>query len=353
MADVRKVSSLWIKIGLGLYACICLVLFIWMRFPYDSLKYRIEDAMTGVLGGPVVLGHIEPSLLWGFRIDGLQIKGNQVASKLTISPKPWEILRGSLGFGYHAVLAAGEVDGKMRLPFKKSKRPMELTLDMANVDLNGMSKIFPQTMRPQGIISGDLSIMTARESFDKATGSLTLSWKKGSLPLGMPSLPFDALTFENLDLDGTIDKGLLNLEKVEFTGDYSGTMTGSMRLSRDIKKSRLNITGEVTLPEAMRKALGSDAMTSGQGTRFTLRGSVEKPRFRMLGSYAGRMARRPASVSDPSREMPAQTSRRVPERIRREVTPPSQETEPSVQEETLDLEPEDVEPQQPIEPEGE
>ncbi len=142
MAEVRKGSSLWITIGLGLYACICLVLFIWMRFPYDSLKYRVEDALSGVLGIPVTLGHIEPSLLGGFRIHGVDIKGDRLASRLTVSPRPWEIFRSSLGFGYHADLVTGKIKGRMRLPFRKSRRPMELTLDMANVDLKSFSRVF-------------------------------------------------------------------------------------------------------------------------------------------------------------------------------------------------------------------
>lgn len=353
MADVRRGSSLWIRVGLGVYACVCLVLFIWMRFPYDSVKLRIEDALTRVLGAPVVLGHIEPTLLAGFRINGIEIKGSRIAGEVTVNPRPWEVFRGGLGFTYHAVLAAGTADGRMRLPFRKSKRPMELTIDMENVDLSGMSTILPPAMKLQGVVSGEISLTTPRESFDKATGGLTLSWKKGSLPLGMPSLPFDALTFDTLDLEGSIDKGLLDLEKAEFTGDYSGSMTGSIRLSRDVKRSRLNITGEVTLPEAMRKALGSDSMPPGQGSRFTLRGSLEKPRFRLLGSNADRAARRPAAIPGRSVLVPAQNGRVTHEVTRREAAPPIQEAAQSYQGEDPDLEPQDVEPQLPSEPEGE
>jgi len=351
MADVRSRSSLWIKIGLGLYACICLVLFIWMRFSYDSLKYRVEDALSGVLGAPVVLGHIQPNLLWGFKVEGIEIKGTQVARKLTITPRPWEIFRNSLGFGFHADLTTGTTEGRMRFPFKKSKRPMEITIDMANVDLAGLSALFPPNLSPKGTVSGEFNLMTSRDSLDKAIGNCTLSWKKGSLPLGMASLPFDALTFENLDLDGTIDKGLLNIEKVEFTGDFSGTMTGSIRLAHDFMKSRLNITGEVTLPEVMRKALGTDSAAPGQSTRFSLRGSMDKPRFRMLGSYPGRMARRAVSsaLAAPV-QVPAPAEKTVPEKTNHGMTPPSVSPD---QEEDEGLDQEDENSQQLVEPEGE
>ncbi|MCU0576823.1 MAG: type II secretion system protein GspN [Desulfobacterota bacterium] len=353
MADVRARSGLWIKAGLGLYAFVCIVLFIWMRFPYDSLKYRIEDALTGVLGAPVALGHIEPSLLWGFRVDSIEIRGNQVAKKLSISPRPWEMFRSSLGFGFHADLVSGTTEGLMRLPFRKSKRPMEITLDLANVDLNGLSKVFPANMKPRGTVSGELNLKTPRDSLEKAIGSLALTWKKGSLPLGMVTLPFDALTFENLELDGTIDKGLLNFEKVEFTGDFAGTMTGSIRLSRDIKRSRLNITGEMTLPETMRNALGADSASSGQGTRFSLRGSIEKPRFRMLGMHGGVRAGRTTPSQDSSLQVPSPVARGVPGRARQEAVPQPQVEAPFEQGSDAEFDPDGLDTQQPTEPEGE
>lgn len=355
MADVRKASRLWTPIGLGLYACVCLVLFMWMRFPYDSLKYRAENALSGVFGAPVTLGHIEPSLLRGYKIQGVAIGGDQVATRLIITPRPWEIFRRSLGFGYHADLVTGAAEGRMRLPFRKSSRPLELTLDMANVDLKGFSKILPPNKILSGTVNGELRVTTPRESIEKAIGSLTLSWKNGSLPLGMPTLPVDALVFENLDLEGTIDNGLLSLDKVEITGDFSGTMTGSIRLSRDVRKSRLNLAGELSLPESLRTALGTDSASSGQGARFSLRGSIEKPRFRMLGSYAGRMARRPAASPAPSIQAPSNAVRDAITRARRQAAQPPQAGGPSEaeEEEFLDLEPDEVELQQPIEPEGE
>lgn len=353
MADVRKGSRLWITIGLGLYAGICLMLFIWMRFPYDSLKYRLEDALSGFFRAPVILGHIEPSLFRGFRIEGVEVGGTQVARMLTVSPKPWQILRGSLGFGYHADLVAGTVEGLMSLPYRKRSRPMELTLDMAAVDLNGLSRFFPPGVRPSGIVSGELSLTAPRDSIDKAVGALALSWKKGSLPLGMPSLPFDALTFENLELESSIDKGLLSIEKIEFTGDFSGTMTGSIRLSPEVRRSRLNISGEVTLPESMRQSLGAADGSPGQGSRFSLRGTIESPRFRMLDSYADRGQRSRVTAPGSSLQMPSRVPRTMTERPRREIPSARQAAPSSAQEVYDDLEPDDVDLQQPVEPEGE
>jgi type II secretion system protein N len=330
MADAAARYRILIKIGLCLYAFVCLVVFIWVRFPYDSVKYKLENVLTNVIGAQVTLGHIKPNLLWGFSADNMEIKGVPVARQITISPKPWDIFRGSLGFGFHADLLSGMTDGHMMLPFRKSKSPMDITVNMTNVDLSGLSKVFPPSLTPKGIVSGELNLTTLRSSLDKATGNLVLNWKKGTLPLGMESLPFDSLVFENLDFDGRIDKGLLNLEKVDFTGEFSGTMKGNIRFSNEVKRSRLAITGELNLPEAIKKSLGPLYDSSGQGNRFSLRGSIDRPRFRMLNMTPRRVMpigpvvgqEQEANIN--SLPQPSPLEHRQTERLKPETTSPNQ-----------------------------
>ncbi len=325
MVDAGPRYRILIKIGLGLYAALCLVVFIWIRFSYDSIKYKVEDALTNVIGNQVTLGHIKPNLLWGFTVERMEIKGVPVAKRLTISPKPWDIFRGSLGFGFHADLVSGMTDGHMMLPIRKDKSPMNLTVNMTNVDLAALSKVFPPNLTPKGIVSGELNLTTLRNSLDKATGNLALTWKKGTLPLGMESLPFDSLIFENLDFDGRIDKGLLNLEKVDFIGEFSGTMNGSIRFSSEIKRSRLAISGELNLPESIKKSLGPEYDSSGQGTRFSLRGSIERPRFRMLSTNGRQIPAGPVQDANTnSQQQPSPLERRQTERLKQEIAPPTQ-----------------------------
>ncbi|HVN72361.1 MAG TPA: type II secretion system protein GspN [Desulfomonilia bacterium] len=324
MADGAARYRRIVRIALGLYAFVCLVVFIWMRFSYDSLKYKIEDVLGNALGGQVTLGHIHPNLLWGFTVDGMQIKGAQVAKKLTISPRPWDFFRGSLGFAFHADLVSGTTEGHMSLPFQKDKKPVSFILDMASVDLSTLSKVFPPSMSPKGSITGELKLSTPRHSLDKAAGNLTLNWKKGTLPLGMASLPFDALVFDNLDLDGRIDNGLLTIEKAEFTGEFSGSMNGSVRFSNDFKRSRLAVTGELNLPEPMKKALGPEYDSGGQGSRFSLRGSIERPRFHMLSTSARRMPiAAPVQDMGAPAQVPQAVDRRPVERQRQEMAAPA------------------------------
>jgi type II secretion system protein N len=289
MARVSLRPNIPFKLLLGLYALLCLVFFTWIRFPCDALRPRMENALSSALGIPVGLGHVVPSLTGGLVVKGVEIHGTPIAKKLRITPRPWEALRGVIGLGYHAEMLSGEVKGGVDLPTKMSSRPMDVSVEMAEVDLGKLAAVFPPSWRPAGILSGEVRIASPGRAVDKTVGSMSLSWKKGRLPLGMPSLPFDALTFDTMELEGAIEKGLMKIERGEFSGEFSGSLAGTVRLGKDVRRSRINVTGELNLPEAMRTALGQDAPSPGQPLRFSLRGTMEMPRFRILGSRAGRL----------------------------------------------------------------
>jgi len=337
MVDAASRYRMLVRTGLGFYAIVCLALFVWLRFSFDSVKYKFEDSLTRILGSQVILGHISPTILGGLSIDGMEISGEKVVKKLSVSPKPWNVFRGSMGIGFHAELAGGNTDGRIIFPFRKSKTPMNITINMSNVDLAGFSKVFPPALSPKGVITGELNLTTMRNSLDKATGNLSLSWKKGTLPLGMVTLPFDALVFDNLDFDGKIDKGLLNIEKADFTGEFSGSMNGNIRFSKEIKRSRLAVMGELNLPEPMKKALGPEYGSPGQGNRFSLRGSIERPRFRMLGanmrSFSSVPAASPGTAPAPEttpagqpQVLPPPIARQGTDRVRQDSAAPAQPT---------------------------
>jgi hypothetical protein len=193
------------------------------------------------------------------------------------------LLIGTLGLGFNAAMpSSGEGEGFLMVPSRKSRKPMEISLSVANMDMSGLAVLFPPSVKPKGSVSGEFSLVTSRDSLDNAAGALTLTWKKGTIPLNLDTVPLDALTFETLDVDVRIEKGILSIAKADFAGEMSGSMRGSVRLSNALKRSRLNITGELTLPESMRGALGAGGETLGQPTRFSLRGSLDLPRFRMM-----------------------------------------------------------------------
>jgi type II secretion system protein N len=332
----RDNHPLWLKITFGLWAVVLFFFFAHKLFPYDMLKARVEDGLARNLGLDVTLGHISPGILWGFTVDGLDIKGVKVTRKLKVSPRWFDLLTGTIGFGFSAEFpSSGQGEGVLRLPPQKSRKPMEMALNLTDVNMSGLSVFFSQRAKPTGNVNCDLSFISPRESYDTATGSLSLTWKKGTLPLNFEGMPIDALTFENLVFDANIDKGVLSIEKADFTGEMSGTMRGNIRLSNDIKRSRMNITGDLILPPSLRSAMGLGTDTTGQGSKFSLRGSMDMPRFRMMilpGSRMSVPARLPQQSPAPQDAVKQQEPVRQMDMKRQQEAVPNQTIEPEDEE---------------------
>jgi type II secretion system protein N len=290
MADAHAKHPLWLKIGFGLSAFVLLLLFTHVLFPYDMIKARVEEGLSQNLGSDVSLGHIKPGFLWGFTVDGLDIKGVKIADKVKISPRLFDLMTGTLGFSFKVYfISSGLGEGYVSLPPQKSKRPLEMSLSLVNVNMSGLSFFFPPSVKPGGIVNGEFSIVTPRESFETATGFLSFNWNKGIMPVKFDEFPFNALTFETLEIDSNIEKGVLTIRKANFNGSMSGNMQGDISLSNEFKNSRLNITGEFNLPPAMRAVLGPGMASPGQGTKFSLRGNFDMPKFRMMSSFGSPM----------------------------------------------------------------
>jgi hypothetical protein len=104
----------------------------------------------------------------------------------------------------------------------------------------------------------------------------------------------------------------------------------------------------------MRKNLGSLVDPSGQPARFSLRGSVENPRFRMLNATGIRSSRRQMAgqqaIPLPA-AMPAE--RAAPERTRQVTAPPEPEPAPADQTGSEPFDDEEGQPRQNVEPEDE
>jgi type II secretion system protein N len=344
MAEKNAKHPLWLKIGFGFIAFILFLWFSHMLFPYDMLKAEVGEGLSQSLGMDVTFGHVSPAFLWGFTVDGIEVKGVKIAGKVKISPNLFDLITGITGFNFKMdFISSGQGEGFLRLPPQKSKRLMEISLSLTDVDMSGLSVFFPTTAKPNGKVNGELSIITPRESFDTAVGSFSFTWNKGTMPLKFEELPFDALTFETLVLDANIDKGVLSIRKANLTGAMSGNLQGNIGLSSDIKDSRMNLTGELNLPPAMKNSLGP-GLVSSQGLRFSLRGNLDMPKLHVITSLAGNM---PVTM----RTMP------VPQNM----TPPQQnamtQQDPVNQQNTgkqTDMRrPQESGTNQPIEPEGE
>lgn len=282
MDKAKRGYSFSARVGFTLYVLVCLVVFIYMRFPYDMLKDRLEQALSMALTADVSVGHMSAHLPLGLAADGLDINGVPVATRLTFRPELTPLLSGRLGVDVSARLVSGSLDGSVQTPLSDIGGSVELIVDADSVDPSSFSKFLPPHIQPKGSISGHAEIEGDPESMERIQGTVTMVWKDGSIPLDIPVLPMDALGFRTLQVDAHMDKGILTIKRAELNGDMSATVNGAIRLRDVLERSRLNLTGEVSVPENMKSMLGIRGDNASGGIKFSLRGTVGSPRFRVL-----------------------------------------------------------------------
>ncbi|MGI6387815.1 MAG: type II secretion system protein GspN [Desulfomonilia bacterium] len=286
MADEKTFSPRLAKAGIGLYLLFCLMLFILVRFPYDTFRGRLEETMSSLVGRPVTLGYISSSLPFGLKVEEMSIDENPFAKELKIRPGLISLLSGSLDLSVEAFFPSGSLSGSVRTPLDAMGESLSVTARMDNLDSQALQHLFPSGVCPRGIITGTIDISRPNASPREMEGRADIIWKDGYLPivhspLNLP-LPLDGIQFTTLKLESAMEKGLITLEGLELAGDISGSVKGSIRIMEPLSRSRLNLSGEVSLPPDLALLLGAQAGSSTGGMRFSLRGTLDRPRFRLL-----------------------------------------------------------------------
>ncbi len=281
MAEVKRGSPLLEKIGITIFFLICLVLFTYIRFPYDAFRGRLENTISSMVGQPVTLGRVHSRLLFGFKVDGLSINEVVCAKELLLKPHLFSLLTGRIGMDVKALFPAGSLACSFDKPYGSAKRPVYAKVKMDKVDSALIHTLFATGFQPKGLMSGSIELMGPNTLLSEMSGKSNIVWNDGFFPLPGSQLPMDGLKFKVMEMNSRIERGLLTLEKMELKGDMSGTMSGAIRMMDPFARSRLNLTGTMNLPPG--SAPSTDAGFQ-QGIKFSLRGTLDRPRFRILGS---------------------------------------------------------------------
>jgi type II secretion system protein N len=181
-----------------------------------------------------------------------------------------------------AVFPSGSLAGRVRTPFGAGEGTLGVSAQMDGLDARVFHPLFSSEFRPKGVLSGSVELDGPSASLREMGGKANIAWENGYVPLPVPLLPIDGIEFTTLRIDSVMEKGLITLQKVELAGDISGTVQGSIRIMEPLPRSRLNLTGELTLPPDIALITGSPRRPASERVRFSLRGTVERPRFRIL-----------------------------------------------------------------------
>jgi len=277
--DKPILYSFWTKTLFILYAILCLILFVYVRFPYYVLKPKLETAIGNALSTDISMGKVQPKLPFGMTVEGLKLNNEIIARKLTLSPSLFSLITGSLGLSFHIDQERGDLKGKIKTSFKHPGNPLDVSLTMKEFDAGSFRKFIKGGSEIGGTLSGNFAIKTSQENFKDSKGEISMVWKDGQIPLNIPSFPVAAIPFSTFEVNAKMDKGVLTIEKAVLNGnDISGTVDGDVRLGMNMQSSQLNLRGNLKLSPGYRTMLGN---LSGDNLTFTLGGTAGMPLFNM------------------------------------------------------------------------
>jgi type II secretion system protein N len=143
----------------------------------------------------------------------------------------------------------------------------------------------------EGNLGGDVSYNGTRDLPLAGAGQADLRISNGKLLLSQPLLGLDAVRFDELLIQMTFKNMSVNLTRVELFGQQlQGSLSGNIRLRRDIPESRLNLRGTVEPFAALFESVkGADEnvmiirqqMKQGRLT-FVITGTLAEPRLRFI-----------------------------------------------------------------------
>jgi len=283
MDDSEEKYSIWIKSGFVIYAILCLLIFLYLRFPYDMISPKIGSSLSEYIGVDISIDSLKPMLPVGVSMGGVEIDKGLVFNEIVLRPKLLGLIRGKLDIGVNALSGQGKIDGFFKTPIRSLGETIVVGGNIDNIDISGFAKTFLDLDNAKGHVAGGLEFEGLPKSLYKGDGKIDLIFKDGVFPVSIPMLPFDEISFSTLNIDARMKKGLLIIDKASMEGKgLSGTLTGEVRLNKNLTSSRLNLRGEMTLPDSIMAVLPGNSQLKQGKIKFTLGGRLNLPKFRLI-----------------------------------------------------------------------
>lgn len=268
--------SFWTKFLFGVYGFFCVMLFVYMLFPYYTLKPKFEDALSRAANLDITISTIKPALPLGWTLGGLAISGNDSLDSLTIKPRILPLIKGDFSLSIKMIEGKGYLKGSVGTSFFKAGRDADVYITMKDFDLSVFKNLSKKLDEMSGKISGDIDISYLKNKPEKSDGNINLVINNGQIPLNIPSFPIAAIPFSKLEMDANLDNGLLKIAKAELTGrDISGSMRGDMKLGGSLSSTDINFMINLKLSDAYKAIMGP---AGNDNVRITIGGNLGSPR---------------------------------------------------------------------------
>jgi len=241
-----------------LFAVAATAFFVYALFPADRVAFSVhrlwEDRAPGLEMAFRTLSLRFPATL---RLDDVVIRNRGPEheeirlDRVGVAPDPSALLRGVSAVRFRGRAFGGDFSGRAApAEGKTGGNPLSLSLAVSGIDLAALGKTELLGERTvQGRLSGEAAFTGRPERFAEGKGRASFRMTDGNIGLaravaGLASIPFDVL-------EGafSLEERTVRVEKITFSGNrVSGSFKGAVHLARDLRRSRIALTGTLRIP---------------------------------------------------------------------------------------------------------
>lgn len=273
--SILKKKTLWFT----LYGIFITVVFLYLLFPSDIVRGRLEDAVNSS-GFILKMETLRPSLPLGLGLKNITISSASSADIpfqgdfLDVQLNPLRFFQKHTYLGLSGKAYGGKFDGRVGLAsLSQMYPPKEGNLNFQNIDLAGCALIKTMLSREiTGKAKGNLTYTSATEISGNSSGSIVFFLTKGTYPLAEPFLGLKRIEFDRGEIKAQLKNGSLKMEKLEISGPQINCfLKGEITLADDFKLSQLNLNGVMEI-------LGQNKAKMN----VTIGGTLTNPIFRYI-----------------------------------------------------------------------
>jgi type II secretion system protein N len=273
--SILKKKALWFT----LYGIFITVVFLYLLFPSDVVKSRLEEAVNSP-DFILKMEKLRPSLPFGLKLKNITISSASSANipfqgnLLDLQMNPLIFFQKHKYIGLSGQAYGGDFDGRIGLAsLSQIYPPVEGKLKFKNIDLARGSFITTLLGREiTGKASGAWTYISTGEVSKNSSGTIALFLTRGTYPLAEPFLGLNRIEFDRGEIQAQLKNGSIKMEKLEIFGSQINcSLKGEIMIADDFKLSQLNLNGVMEI--------------SGQNKvkiNVTIGGTLANPIFRYI-----------------------------------------------------------------------
>ncbi len=280
---------------------VCLLAFLVLLFPFDSLKNRaareLEDAMGGTY--QITIGKLSPSLLSGAVLKNVELKprGDAAAPSIKVNQAKLNfglipLLSGTLEIDFDLALSQGRATGL----FSSKRTGTVIVAKLDHFDLGLISFLTKDAGIPlTGLVSGNVNLDLNDQDPLRNAGQISLQ----VLDLGLGEIAvgggFKIPAFRlaqagaagGSKIEVEINRGNFDIKSIQLVGgDVSLDSSGKIYGARRADNYRFNLKGSLRVTDEMAKKFEILSLVEKQKAAdgsypFTVTGRVLKPSIRI------------------------------------------------------------------------